>query len=111
MFQTEHGPSGFDGPGGGDEVNIVEKGKNYGWPIIHHKQIACRTRVAVARVHAGVRACEWRVLSRLGVSAVQRKFFLWMFARREADSRGARRTTRREPGRCCEELWPDSRRG
>src|SRR5437762_579359 len=38
MFQTEHGPSGFDGPEGGDEVNIVEKGKNYGWPIIHHTQ-------------------------------------------------------------------------
>ena len=36
MFQTEHGPSGFDGPGGGDEVNIVERGKNYGWPLIHH---------------------------------------------------------------------------
>ena len=27
MFQTEHGPSGFDGPGGGDEVNIVERGR------------------------------------------------------------------------------------
>jgi glucose/arabinose dehydrogenase len=38
QFQTEHGPSGFDGPGGGDEVNIVEKGKNYGWPVIHHEE-------------------------------------------------------------------------
>jgi aldose sugar dehydrogenase len=44
MFQTEHGPSMVDGfsfifrNGGGDEINIVEKGKNYGWPIIHHKQ-------------------------------------------------------------------------
>ena len=38
IFETEHGPSGFDGPGGGDEVNIVEKAKNYGWPLIHHTE-------------------------------------------------------------------------
>ncbi|HEY0406878.1 MAG TPA: PQQ-dependent sugar dehydrogenase, partial [Pyrinomonadaceae bacterium] len=38
MFQTEHGPSGFDGPCGGDEVNIVERGKNYGWPLISHRE-------------------------------------------------------------------------
>lgn len=38
MFQTEHGPSGGDGPPGGDEVNIVEKGLNYGWPVISHSE-------------------------------------------------------------------------
>jgi glucose/arabinose dehydrogenase len=38
LFETEHGPSGFDGPEGGDEVNILERGKNYGWPVIHHRQ-------------------------------------------------------------------------
>lgn len=39
MFQTEHGPSGFEGKGGGgDEVNIVERAKNYGWAEIHHRQ-------------------------------------------------------------------------
>ena len=34
IFQTEHGPSGYDGRQGGDEVNVVEAGKNYGWPNI-----------------------------------------------------------------------------
>lgn len=39
MFQTEHGPSTFEGKGsGGDEVNIVERGMNYGWPVIHHNE-------------------------------------------------------------------------
>lgn len=37
LFETEHGPSGFDGPGGGDEVNLIEREKNYGWPVIHHR--------------------------------------------------------------------------
>lgn len=28
LWDTEHGPRG------GDEVNLVEKGKNYGWPVV-----------------------------------------------------------------------------
>lgn len=42
MFQTEHGPSFIDGVSwfkkrtGGDEVNLVERGKNYGWAKISH---------------------------------------------------------------------------
>ena len=41
MFQTEHGPTWIDGVSlfkrtGGDEVNIVERGKNYGWAKISH---------------------------------------------------------------------------
>jgi glucose/arabinose dehydrogenase len=39
LVETEHGPSGFEGlGGGGDEVNIVAKGDNLGWPTIHHRQ-------------------------------------------------------------------------
>src|ERR1700687_2428414 len=30
LWETEHGPRG------GDELNIIEKGKNYGWPVITH---------------------------------------------------------------------------
>lgn len=36
LWSTEHGPSGFDGPGGGDEVNVIVKGSNYGWPLVSH---------------------------------------------------------------------------
>lgn len=32
LFESEHGPSG------GDEINIIRKGKNYGWPVIHHRE-------------------------------------------------------------------------
>ncbi len=38
LYETEHGPSGFDGAGGGDEVNRIEKGKNYGWPLVSHEK-------------------------------------------------------------------------
>jgi glucose/arabinose dehydrogenase len=38
LVAVEHGPSGFDGGTGNDEVNIIEKGKNYGWPIIQGYQ-------------------------------------------------------------------------
>ncbi|MDP2690815.1 MAG: PQQ-dependent sugar dehydrogenase [bacterium] len=38
MYETEHGPSGFDGPGGGDEVNRIVSGSNYGWPLVSHEE-------------------------------------------------------------------------
>jgi aldose sugar dehydrogenase len=31
LFASEHGPDH------GDEINLVLKGENYGWPIIHHR--------------------------------------------------------------------------
>jgi glucose/arabinose dehydrogenase len=30
LWETEHGPRG------GDELNLIERGKNYGWPVITH---------------------------------------------------------------------------
>lgn len=38
LYSTEHGPSGFDGPPGGDEINLIEAGGNYGWPLVSHDE-------------------------------------------------------------------------
>ncbi len=32
IYISEHGPNG------GDEINVITKGANYGWPVIHHQQ-------------------------------------------------------------------------
>jgi len=37
LYSSEHGPSGFDGPGGGDELNLIKPGGNYGWPTVSHE--------------------------------------------------------------------------
>ncbi len=33
LFATDHGPSGFDGSSGNDELNAIVAGGNYGWPL------------------------------------------------------------------------------
>ncbi len=38
LYETEHGPSVFDGPAGGDEVNLIRSGGNYGWPVVSHEK-------------------------------------------------------------------------
>lgn len=36
FYAVEHGPSGFDGTRGGDELNLIQAGANYGWPLVSH---------------------------------------------------------------------------
>lgn len=39
IYATEHGPSlGVEPWSGGDELNLVRKGGNYGWPIYHNEK-------------------------------------------------------------------------
>ncbi len=43
MYLVEHGPSGFDGAPGGDEVNLVQPAGNYGWPLVSHTKMLAGT--------------------------------------------------------------------
>ncbi|WP_162300067.1 PQQ-dependent sugar dehydrogenase [Kineobactrum sediminis] len=48
MFQSEHGPMG------GDEVNIIEAGKNYGWPVITYGANYTTEKIGLGTAHEGM---------------------------------------------------------
>jgi len=50
LYATEHGPSGFQGCCL-DEVNLIEAGKNYGWPVIRGDQT--REGMIAPLLHSG----------------------------------------------------------
>jgi aldose sugar dehydrogenase len=37
IYDSEHGPTVYDAPEGGDEINEITAGTNYGWPTFHHR--------------------------------------------------------------------------
>jgi glucose/arabinose dehydrogenase len=48
LYSTEHGPSVFDGPAGGDEVNRILAGEYYGWPDVSHEKTLEGARSPIA---------------------------------------------------------------
>ena len=53
IWTHEHGPRG------GDEVNLIRKGENYGWPIISFGVNYSGTEFAEDTARAGMRQPEW----------------------------------------------------
>lgn len=53
IWEHEHGPRG------GDEVNIIEKGKNYGWPVVSFGINYNGTEFAEDTAMAGMEQPEW----------------------------------------------------
>lgn len=56
LWSNEHGPDG------GDEVNVIEKGENYGWPLITHGQPDRGTTLTGEESAPGMRSAHhfWR---------------------------------------------------
>jgi len=48
LFEQEHGPTG------GDEINLIEPGKNYGWPVITHGENIWGGQLPAGRKKAGL---------------------------------------------------------
>jgi quinoprotein glucose dehydrogenase len=51
LVANDHGPSGFDGPEGFDEVNLITPGANYGWPTAIGAKTGDGAFVAPLRVY------------------------------------------------------------
>ena len=49
LWEAEHGPDG------GDEINVVKKGQNYGWPFVTH-----------GRTASGVESAKWQFTPSIG---------------------------------------------
>ncbi|WP_193213023.1 PQQ-dependent sugar dehydrogenase [Luteolibacter marinus] len=48
LYESEHGPLH------GDEVNLIEKGANYGWPVISHRREAAGMRTPLIEISPAV---------------------------------------------------------
>jgi glucose/arabinose dehydrogenase len=51
LIANDHGPSGFDGPEGYDEVNLITPGGNYGWPRVIGSATGSGKFIAPLRVY------------------------------------------------------------
>ncbi len=79
LYETEHGPRG------GDEVNIIEKGKNYGWAIISYgREYRDNTQVGEGHAKPGLEQPLYYYVPSIGTSTVV-KYYGQMFPQWQGD--------------------------
>jgi glucose/arabinose dehydrogenase len=65
LWETEHGPQG------GDELNVIEKGKNYGWPVIGYgANYTLGTEIHAARNKEGMEQPKAFFVPSIGISGL-----------------------------------------
>ncbi len=64
LFETEHGPMG------GDEVNIIEPGRNYGWPVITYGSNYTTQRIGVGTNASGFEQPLFYYLPSVAISPI-----------------------------------------
>jgi glucose/arabinose dehydrogenase len=65
LWETEHGPQG------GDELNVIEKGKNYGWPVIGYgANYTIGTEIHQARNKEGMEQPKAFFVPSIGISGL-----------------------------------------
>ena len=65
LWETEHGPQG------GDELNLIERGKNYGWPVIGYgANYTLGTEIHAARNKEGMEQPKAFFVQSIGISGL-----------------------------------------
>jgi glucose/arabinose dehydrogenase len=65
LWETEHGPQG------GDELNVIEKGKNYGWPVIGYgANYTLGTEIHASRNKEGMEQPKAYFVPSIGISGL-----------------------------------------
>ena len=65
LWETEHGPQG------GDELNVIEKGKNYGWPVIGYgANYTLGTEIHASRYKEGMEQPRAFFVPSIGISGL-----------------------------------------
>jgi aldose sugar dehydrogenase len=88
IWATEHGPEG------GDELNVLSAGNNYGWPLVTGKSVSPHTNAEGAATHTTNPAFVWQeTIAPTGVLVYRQKqfpewrgdFFIGSLAQRRLD--------------------------
>jgi glucose/arabinose dehydrogenase len=64
LWEAEHGPRG------GDEINLVEKGKNYGWPVITYGMNYNGTPITGETAREGMEQPKWYWVPSIAVAGI-----------------------------------------